>query len=57
MMVARLREELRKGATKISKSDVSSDLQLLEELSAQDRDRSSLPASGGNATETASKIR
>jgi hypothetical protein len=57
MMVARLREELRKGSTKISKSDVSSDLQLLEELSAQDRDRSSLPASGGNATETASKIR
>jgi hypothetical protein len=56
MMLARLREELHKSSAKISKADVSSDLQLLEELSAAERDRSSLPASGGSATDTASKI-
>src|SRR5215469_535745 len=56
MMFARLREELHKSSAKISKADVSSDLQLLEELSSPERDRSSLPASGGSATDAASKI-
>ena len=58
MMLARLREELHKGETKISKSDVSADLQLLHELSAADRERSATPAQGGDAAmESASQIR
>jgi hypothetical protein len=58
MMLARLREELRKGSLKTSKSDVSADLQLLEQLNTADRERSAAPnAGGGSSMETASKIR
>src|SRR5215469_9565767 len=58
MMLARLREELHKGEIKISKSDVSADLQLLQELGKADRERSATPApGGGTGMETASKIR
>jgi len=57
MMIARLREELRKGSTKISTSDVSADLDLLKELSRADRERSSSGAEGeGTSMETASKM-
>ena len=57
MMLARLREELHRGEIRISKSDVSADLQLLQELSAADRERSATPAQGGDAgMESASQI-
>ena len=57
MMLARLREELHRGEIRISKSDVSADLQLLQELNKADRDRSSSPDEGGSGMETASKVR
>ena len=58
MMLARLREELRKGSLKTSKSDVTADLQLLEQLNTADRERSTAPNAGdGSSMETASKIR
>jgi hypothetical protein len=58
MLLARLREELKRGANKTSESDVSADLQLLEELGSREKERPRLPLSGGSAdTETASKIR
>jgi hypothetical protein len=58
MMLARLREELHRGESRISKSDVSADLQLLKELSAAGRERSATPTlGGGSGMETASKIR
>jgi hypothetical protein len=57
MMLARLREELHRGEIRISKSDVSADLQLLQELSAADRERSATPAQSGDAgMESASQI-
>jgi hypothetical protein len=57
MMLARLREELHRGEIRISKSDVSADLQLLQELNKADRERSPSPDEGGSGMETASKVR
>jgi hypothetical protein len=56
MVVARLHEELRRTA-RTSKSDVSADLQLLEELGTAQRQKER--SSGGDAMglETASKLR
>src|SRR5215469_2224207 len=57
MMLARLHEELHRGEIRISKSDVSADLYLLQELSTAGRERSATPSQGGGEMETASQVR
>ena len=58
MMIARLREELRKGSAKISTGGVSADLYLLQQLSSAGRERTQSSSSGdASGMETASKLR